>query len=96
MASDPTPIQISVLNKWISSSTQSWLDQAEKVEYARREEDANYGADPFVTQQDREEELELLHCRVRRWMTSKTNPDGIFDWSYEEAPNTPNSKSVVE
>jgi hypothetical protein len=91
MASDPTPIQISVLNKWISSSTQSWLDQAKKVEYARREEDANYGADLFITQQDREEEFELLHCRVRRWMTSKTNPDGIFDWSYEEAPNTPNS-----
>lgn len=81
---DRAPIQLSILNKWVSSSTHAWLQAAETKEKTRQAEldddDLIFTAALFQSEADKQEELELQRHRIQSWKTSVDNPDGVFDW----------------
>ena len=89
------PIKLEILSKWLPPSALSWLkdEENERIRQQReRDEDDDhlaFTASLFRnTTNDNDDELEWQRHRIRSWMTSATNPDGIFDWMEHDAVNS--------
>ena len=94
------PLALDELSRWVLPATLEWIRRADQEQAAwqaaHATELAANGADLFANNDSDDEEDDKNNpykYRVRTWCTSRTNPDGVFQYEWEQPTSALSAQS---